>query len=148
MAGRAFGSRRKQAFGAFGRPLLYAAGAFMAGVAVPRLEARFFPGVTSDVSAGAVMAVLSAMVSGMLPLAGLVLSLAFVMVQFSATAYSPHLVGWLTGSAMMRHSLGVFTAAFIDAPAAFVWIDRGRSGKVPLVEDRQRLGLSQERGQG
>ena len=44
-------------------------------------------------------------------------------------------------------SLGVFTVAFIYALAALVRIDRGGSGKAPLVEDRQRLGLSQERGQ-
>ena len=45
-------------------------------------------------------------------------------------------------------SLGVFTVAFIYALAALVWIDRGGSGKVPRVEDRRGLGLSQERGQG
>jgi uncharacterized membrane protein len=67
----------------------------------------------------------------MLPLTGLVFSLAFVMVQFSATAYSPRLVSWFAGSAMMSHSLGVFTATFLYALAAIVWVDRGGTGKVP-----------------
>jgi uncharacterized membrane protein len=79
------------------------------------------------------MAVLSAIASGTLPLTGLVFSLAFVMVQFSATAYSPRLVSWLAGSAMMSHSLGIFTATFLYALAALSWIDRGGTGKVPLV---------------
>ena len=67
----------------------------------------------------------------MLPLTGLVFSLAFVMVQFSATAYSPRLVSWFAGSAMMSHSLGVFTATFLYSLAAIVWVDRGGTGKVP-----------------
>jgi uncharacterized membrane protein len=100
---------------------------------VPRLEARFLPGLTSQAGAGATMAVLSAIASGMLPLTGLVFSLVFVMVQFSATAYSPRLVAWLAGSAMMSHSLGIFTATFLYALAALAWVDRGGTGKVPLL---------------
>jgi uncharacterized membrane protein len=34
---------------------------------------------------------------------------------------------------MMHHSLGVFTATFIYAVAALAWVDRGGSGKVPLL---------------
>jgi uncharacterized membrane protein len=34
---------------------------------------------------------------------------------------------------MMRHSLGVFIAAFIYALAALAWVDRGGTGKVPLL---------------
>ena len=69
----------------------------------------------------------------MLPLTGLVFSLAFVMVQFSATAYSPRLVTWFAGSAMMSHSLGVFTATFLYSLAALAWVDRGGTGKVPFL---------------
>ena len=98
---------------------------------VPRLESHFFPDLTAKASASAALALLSAIASGMLPLTGLVFSLAFVMVQFSATAYSPRLVSWFAGSAMMSHSLGVFTATFLYALAAIVWVDRGGTGKVP-----------------
>ncbi len=119
--------------GAFGTPLLYAAAAVVLGMAVPRLEARFLPDLTVGLSAASAIAVLSAIASGMLPLTGLVFSLAFVMVQFSATAYSPRLVAWLAGSRVMHHSLGVFTATFIYALAALAWIDRGGTGKVPLL---------------
>jgi uncharacterized membrane protein len=37
----------------------------------------------------------SAIASGMIALTGIVFSLTFVMVQFSATAYSPRLVLWI-----------------------------------------------------
>lgn len=90
--GGTFDARRSRALGSFGTPLLYAVGAILLAMAVPRLEARYLPGLTSGASASAALAVLSAIASGMMPLTGLVFSLAFVMVQFSATAYSPRLV--------------------------------------------------------
>jgi hypothetical protein len=34
---------------------------------------------------------------------------------------------------MMSHSLGVFTATFLYAVAALAWVDRGGTGKVPLL---------------
>ena len=126
-------SRAKQIVDAIGTPLLYAVGAVGLGLALPRLEAAFLPELTAPIGAGPAMAVLSAIASGTLPLTGLVFSLAFVMVQFSATAYSPRLVSWLAGSALMHHSLGIFTATFLYALAALAWVDRGGTGKVPLL---------------
>src|SRR5262245_58046292 len=117
----------------FGTPLFYAAGAIVLGMILPRLEARYLPALTSGAGASAAIAVLSAIASGIMPLTGLVFSLAFVMVQFSATAYSPRLVSWFAGSAFMRHSLGVFTATFLYALSALAWIDRGGTGRVPLL---------------
>jgi uncharacterized membrane protein len=128
-----FDARTSRALGSFGTPLLYAAGAIVLGMAVPRLEARYLPGLTSGAGSSAALAVLSAIASGMMPLTGLVFSLAFVMVQFSATAYSPRLVSWLAGSAIMNHSLGIFTATFIYALGALAWVDRGGTGRVPLL---------------
>jgi uncharacterized membrane protein len=116
-----------------GTPLLYAMGAVGLGLTFPRLEAAYLPQLTAPIGAGPAMAVLSAIASGTLPLTGLVFSLAFVMVQFSATAYSPRLVSWLAGSALMHHSLGIFTATFLYALAALAWVDRGGTGKVPLL---------------
>jgi uncharacterized membrane protein len=133
MIGRTFGARASRALGAVGTPLLYAAGALALGMAVPRLEAAFLPDLVAPMGAGPAIALLSAIASGMLPLTGLVFSLAFVMVQFSATAYSPRLVAWLAGSTMMTHSLGIFTATFVYALAALGWVDRGGTGKVPLL---------------
>src|SRR6185436_19162811 len=118
---------------AMGTPLLYAVGAVGLGLGLPRLEAAFLPQLTAPIGAGPATAVLAAIASGTLPLTGLVFSLAFVIVQFSATAYSPRLVSWLAGSALMRHSLGIFTATFLYALAALAWIDRDGAGKVPLI---------------
>ena len=129
MNDRAPGARAWGLLGAFGMPLLYATGAVSSAWPCPRFEARFLPELDGRVSAGAAIAVLSAIASGMLPLTGLVFSLAFVMVQFSATAYSPRLVAWLAGSAMMRHSLGIFTATFLYSLAALAWVDRGGTGR-------------------
>jgi uncharacterized membrane protein len=131
MSRRAFSVHAAWARSSIGTPLAYAAAAVAFGMLVPRLESHFFPDLTAPASASAAIALLSAIASGMLPLTGLVFSLAFVMVQFSATAYSPRLVSWFAGSAMMSHSLGVFTATFIYSLAAIVWVDRGGTGKVP-----------------
>jgi uncharacterized membrane protein len=62
-----------------------------------------------------------------------VFSLTFVMAQFSATAYSPRLVLWLSRDPVIAHSIGVFSATFLYAIAALAGVDRGGSGKVPFV---------------
>ncbi|MGH9391740.1 MAG: DUF2254 domain-containing protein [Vicinamibacteria bacterium] len=128
-----FEARAQRALGSFGIPLVYAVGAIVLGIFLPRLEARYLPELTSGAGASAALAVLSAIASGMMPLTGLVFSLAFVMVQFSATAYSPRLVSWLAGSGIMSHSLGIFTATFLYALAALAWVDRDGTGGVPLL---------------
>ena len=50
-------------------------------------ETRFLPELVSPVSAPADMAICSSIASAMIALTGIVFSLTFVMVQFSATAY-------------------------------------------------------------
>jgi len=69
----------------------------------------------------------------MIALTGIVFSLAFVMVQFSATAYSPRLVLWLARDRVLWHAVGVFCATFLYAVAAMAWIDRGGSRPPPLI---------------
>jgi uncharacterized membrane protein len=105
----------------------------MAGLTFPRLESRIFPGLVSPMSISAAMAIYSAIASGMIALTGIVFSLTFVMVQFSATAYSPRLVLWIARDPVMSHALGMFTATFIFAIAALAGVDRNVSGKVPFV---------------
>lgn len=79
------------------------------------------------------MAIYSSIASGMITLTGIVFSLTFVMVQFSATAYSPRLVLLLARDPMISHSIGVFSATFLYAIAALAWVDRGGSERVPLL---------------
>ena len=113
-------------------PLSYAVGALIVGFTVPRLTDTILPGYVSTISVNAAIGIYSAVASGMIALTGVVFSLTFVMVQFSATAYSPRLVLWMARDQVMSHSMGVFTATFLYALAALAWVDRGGSGRVPL----------------
>jgi len=114
-------------------PLLYAAGALLVSFTVPRLANNLLPGFVSTVSVNAAIGFYSAIASGMIALTAIVFSLTFVMVQFSATAYSPRLVLWIARDPVVSHAIGVFTATFLYALSALVWVDRGGSGRVPLA---------------
>lgn len=114
-------------------PAIYAGVAMAAGLTFPRFESRIFPGLVSPMSISAATAIYSSIASGMIALTAIVFSLTFVMVQFSATAYSPRLVLWIARDPMMSHALGIFTATFLYALAALVGVDRYGSGKVPYV---------------
>src|SRR5215831_3005652 len=114
-------------------PLLYAAGALLVSFTIPRLANDLLPGFVSTVSVNAAIGFYSAIASGMIALTAIVFSLTFVMVQFSATAYSPRLVLWIARDPVISHALGAFTATFLYALAALAWVDRGGSGRVPLA---------------
>src|SRR5262252_8902406 len=114
-------------------PFVYAAAALLVSFTVPRLAYDLLPGHVSTVSVNAAIGLYSAIASGMIALTGIVFSLTFVMVQFSATAYSPRLVIWISRDPVISHAVGVFTATFLYALAALAWVDRGGSGRVPLV---------------
>jgi uncharacterized membrane protein len=121
-------------------PSIYAACAIAAGLALPRLETRFVPHLMSDISVSAATAMYSSIASGMIALTAIVFSVTFVMVQFSATAYSPRLVLWLARDPLLSHALGVFMATFLYALAALAWVDRG-GGRVPFISSMTVLGL-------
>ncbi len=125
--------KSRRLFSAWAIPAIYAVAALAAALTFPRIESHLFPGFVSQVSITAATAMYSAIASGTIALTGIVFSLSFVMVQFSATAYSPRLVLWIARDPVMSHSLGIFTATFIYALAALVGVDRGGSGKVPFI---------------
>src|SRR5262245_49056041 len=114
-------------------PLAYVSVTLIVGLSFPRLEHHFLPDLVSTMSAPAAMAVCSSISSGMIALTGIVFSLAFVMVQFSATAYSPRLVLWVARDSVVSHALGVFSATFLYALMMLAWVDRSASGKVPFI---------------
>ena len=114
-------------------PALYAVAAIALGLILPRIENHFLPGLASTITVGQVTAIYSAIASGMIALTGIVFSLAFVMVQFSASAYSPRLVPWVARDPVMSHALGIFTATSLYALAALASVDRNRSGNVPFL---------------
>jgi uncharacterized membrane protein len=106
--------------------------AISAGLLFPRLENRFIPHVAVALNVNSAVAIYSSIASGMMALTGIVFSLAFVMVQFSATAYSPRLVLWIARDPVVSHAIGIFSATFLYAVSALAWLDRGGSGKVPF----------------
>jgi uncharacterized membrane protein len=126
---------------AWGIPAMYAGIAFAAGLTIPRIENRIFPGLVSAMSIGSATAIDSSIGSGMIALTGVVFALTFVMLQFSATAYSPRLVAWIAQDPVISHALGIFTATFLYAVAALSGIDRNGSGKVPFVSVWIVIGL-------
>lgn len=111
---------------------MYALVAVIAGLILPRMESSLMPWSVASMSPSAAMAIFTSIGSGMIALTGIVFSLAFVMIQFSATAYSPRLVLWVAGDKVIWHAIGVFTATFLYSLAATAWIDRSGSGSVPF----------------
>jgi len=122
-------------------PLVYVCATLTAGMVLPRLEHHFLPNLVSTMSPSAAMSIGSAIASGMIALTGIVFSLVFVMVQFSATAYSPRLVVWVSRDPVMSHALGVFTSTFLYSLSLMAWVDRDGSGKVPMISGWLTFGL-------
>jgi uncharacterized membrane protein len=122
-------------------PLGYAAAALIAGMTLPRLEHHFLPALVSTMSPSSAMAICSTIAGGMISLTGIVFSLTFVMVQFSAMAYSPRLVLWVARDPVMSHALAVFSATFLYALGMLGWVDREGLGKVPFVSSWLVLAL-------
>jgi len=114
-------------------PMIYVGASVALGLTLPRIEQAYLPSLTAGLSVASAQAYLSAAASGMMALTGVVFALAFVMVQFSAIAYSPRLVSWFARDQLLFHSLGVFSATFIYSLCTLAWIDRGGSGSVPLL---------------
>jgi uncharacterized membrane protein len=114
-------------------PGLYAMTALAASVIMPRIEHYVFPHLKAEASVETSIAIYSSIASGMIALTGIVFSLTFLMVQFSATAYSPRLVMWIARDPVLSHALGVFSATFLYAIAALEWLDRNNSRKVPFI---------------
>jgi uncharacterized membrane protein len=113
--------------------MVYAVSAILAGIVLPRLENLFFPYLKAELSIDAAIALYSSIASGMMALTGIVFSLTFLMVQFSATAYSPRLVMWIARDPVLSHALGVFSATFLYAISALSWLDRSNSHKVLFI---------------
>ena len=112
-------------------PMVYVSGAVVGGLALPRLEQAYLADYALGLSVSSAQAYLSAAASGMMALTGIVFAMGFVMVQFSAIAYSPRLVLWFARDRMLFHALGAFSATFLFALFALGWVDRGGSGKAP-----------------
>jgi len=98
---------RRSQLQSWGIPLAYAAAAVVVGPTLPRFETTLFPGLSTKVSVQAAIAIYSTLGSGMLAFTSIVFSLTFVMVQFSATAYSPRLILWVARDPFISHAIGI-----------------------------------------
>jgi uncharacterized membrane protein len=114
-------------------PIAYTVVSIAGALALPRFEQALLPGLDLGISPAAAMTVLSAIASGMMALTGIVFSIAFVMVQFSAISYSPRFAARFARDPILFHALGIFFATFTYALAATAWADRAGSGKVLAV---------------
>jgi len=114
-------------------PLTYAAAAMLCAFVVPRFGNLLFPSLSSEISVNSAIAIYSSTASGMMALTSIVFSFTFLMVQFSATAYSPRLVVWIVRDPVISHALGVFIATFVYALAELAWVDRANSGRVTFT---------------
>jgi uncharacterized membrane protein len=124
--------RRRLRLPSWSIPALYAATAVLAAFILPRVEHALLPHFSSGLSPAASLAIFSAVGSGMIALTGIVFSLTFLMVQFSATAYSPRLVMWLAREPVIWHAVGIFSATFLYSIAAIAQVDRGGNGETPF----------------
>lgn len=111
-------------------PMIYVVAAFVCGQVLPRFE-LFYLVQNLGISVSSAQAALSAAASGMMALTALVFALAFIMVQFSAVAYSPRLVHWFVSDRWLYHSIGVYSFTFVFSFFTIAWIDRHGTGIVP-----------------
>ena len=113
-------------------PTWYVVIAVLAALFLPRIETSLALGLESGVSPAAAVAIFSAIGAGMITLTGIVFSLAFVMVQFSATAYSPRLVLFLARDPVLWHAVGIFSATFLYALGAIAWVEHSGEHGTPF----------------
>src|SRR5215813_5496136 len=116
-------------------PMMYVGAATVCGFGFPRIENAYLATYTFNLSVASTQAFLSAVASGMMALTAIVFAVGIVLVQFSATAYSPRLALWYSRDHTLFHALGIFVATFIYALATLAWVDRKGSGTVPLFSN-------------
>jgi uncharacterized membrane protein len=114
-------------------PMVYVLASLAAGLVMPRLEQTYLAGHGHDMSVPAALAYYQAVASGMLSFTGVLFAIGFLVVQFSAVAYSPRLVAMFTRNRGLYHALGLFFATFTYSLAALAWTDRGGSGETPPI---------------
>src|SRR4029453_7785018 len=121
-------------------PAIYAICAIVAAVVLPQIETRFLSDLLLPISVPTAVAMYSSIATGMIALTGVVFSLTFVLLQFSATAYSPRLAPWLSRDRLLAHAFGIFVATFLFALAALATVDQ-TAARVPLISTVAVFGL-------
>ena len=111
--------------------MIYAVGSLAAAVTFPGFEYSHLSAYHHGISVSSAQAFLSAVASGTMALTAIVFSIAFLVIQFSASAYSKRLVLLFSRDPILFNSLGMFFATFLYALAELFYVDRGGDNKVP-----------------
>lgn len=114
-------------------PATYATASIVCALSLPRLEHELLGTATARFSVASTQAFLSSVASGMMALTAIVFAIAFVVVQFSAIAYSPRVVLWFVRDRKLYHTLGIFIATFIISLWSLAWTDVSGTGTVPMI---------------
>jgi len=112
-------------------PMAYAVASLVVGILFPQFEYTYLSSYSHAMSVSSAQAFLSSVASGMMALTAIVFSISFLMVQFSASAYSKRLILLSGRDPVIWNSMGVFFATFIYALATLPYVDRHGDGKVP-----------------
>ncbi|GLK83481.1 DUF2254 domain-containing protein [Ancylobacter defluvii] len=114
-------------------PTFYAIGSLIVALALPRVEYALLPDPSYGMSVASATAFMSAAASGIITFTAIIVSITFVIIQFSAIAYSPRLALWFVNRPQLYHALGIFIATFTFAMATLAWTDRYGSNFVPFL---------------
>ncbi|HUA48184.1 MAG TPA: DUF2254 domain-containing protein [Solirubrobacteraceae bacterium] len=98
-------------------PTFYLAGAIALGVLLPALD-RSHGSMLLGINAAEAESILEAVASGMIAFAGLVVSVAVLVVQFGAGQYSPRLVHVFRRDPVIKNAIGLFVAPGVYALVA------------------------------
>jgi hypothetical protein len=102
------------------------------GPTFPRIETRYFPGFVSTVSVGPSNRNLVCNRFGDDCVDGHCIFACLRDDTVQREHHSPRLVVWIARDPVMANALGIFTATFLYALSALSWVDRNRSGIVPI----------------
>lgn len=114
-------------------PLLYFVVSAVAGLTLPRLEHTYLQTYERAMAVSTAQAFLSAVSSGMMALTAITFSIAFLVLQYSATAYSKRFVLLSERSRIIGHALGMCFATFVYSLATLTWVNRFGDGDVPTL---------------
>lgn len=112
-------------------PLIYVLVSLIIAIAFPRIEHEYLAEYAHGMSVSSSQAFLSSVASGMMALTAIVFSISFLIVQFSASAYSKRLVMLFGQDPILFNALGMCFATFLYALAVLFYVDRNGDGKVP-----------------
>lgn len=121
-------------------PSLYLGGAIVLGVVLPALD-RGFAGQLLGIDATGAQSILEAVAAGMIAFAGLVVSVAVLVVQFGAGQYSPRLVHVFRRDPVIKHAIGLFVAPGVYALVAAADIGGNRHDGPATLTVAVALGL-------